>query len=74
MGRLLSMQKKKWDFSGYKDKICVCYSVIGKGKNRSGKPRKKEVGKERNKRRGESNVGKLWSGKKQIYKPVVESK
>ena len=52
----------------------MCYSVIGRGKNRSGKPRKKEGGKERNKRRGDSNVGKLGGGKIQIYKPVVESK
>ena len=66
MERWLSMQKKNWDFSEYKDKICVCYSVIGRGKNRSGKLRKKEGRKERKKRREDSNVGKLWSGKKNI--------
>ena len=44
----------------------MCATQLLEGVKTSGKPRKKEGRKERKKRREDSNVGKLWSGKKNI--------
>lgn len=58
-GEITFYAKKNEIFQSIKDKICVCYSVIGRGKNRMENQGRKKGGRKERKRREDSNVGKL---------------